>query len=209
MIKTHNLSFSYSLENTFNFPDFTCLPKETILITGKSGVGKTTLLHLLAGLQKPHSGSIFIDETDIVTLKDKSLDNFRGKNIGMILQQSHFLSSLTVLENLEMIAWINTGKKQTSKIEEILCKLDIENQKNKLTSNLSVGQQQRVSIARALLNEPKLILADEPTSNLDDENAALVANLLASLSQDFNASLLLVTHDSRLKEIFSNQINLV
>jgi len=208
MLQTKNLTFFYNKETQFAFPELSCDASNTLLITGNSGKGKTTLLHLLAGLLRPKNGEITIENTNISSLSEKKLDQFRGKNIGLILQQSHFIASMTVLENVVLASWLATGKKAVAKAEKLLSELDLENQKHKLPSQLSIGQQQRVSIARALINEPKLLLADEPTSSLDDENAFKVADLLEKLSKEYNAALVIVTHDSRLKNKFSNQINL-
>jgi ABC-type lipoprotein export system ATPase subunit len=207
-MKTTNLSFSYNNQTIFDFPNLVCNASETLLITGNSGKGKTTLLHILAGLLRPKTGEILINEINICNLSDKKLDAFRGKNIGLILQQSHFIASLNVLENVVLASWLATGKKATDKAKKLLVELDLQNQLHKLPSQLSIGQQQRVSIARALINEPKLLLADEPTSSLDDENARIVAHLLQKLALQYNAALVIVTHDQRLKEKFANQINL-
>lgn len=208
MLQTKNVTFFYNKETQFTFPELKCDASDTLLITGNSGKGKTTLLHLLAGLLRPKNGEISIENTNICSLSEKNLDQFRGKNIGLILQQSHFIASMSVLENVVLASWLATGKKAIQKAEKLLSELDLENQKHKLPSQLSIGQQQRVSIARALINEPKLLLADEPTSSLDDENAFKVAELLEKLSKEYNAALVIVTHDSRLKNKFSNQINL-
>ena len=197
MISTKNLLFSYSPDTAFAFPDIHCNKAETMLITGGSGKGKTTLLHLLGGLLKPQSGSINIEGTEIQNLSDNQLDKFRGRYIGIVLQQSHFIASLNVLENVVMSSWLATGKQASKKATELLEHLGLQDQLHKNTSKLSIGQQQRVSIARALINEPKLLLADEPTSSLDDENAENVAALLANLSAEFNAALIIVTHDRR------------
>jgi putative ABC transport system ATP-binding protein len=208
MIQSKNVTFTYNATTSFEFPDVNCEVSDALLITGISGKGKTTLLHLLGGLLRPNSGSIAIQQTNIANLSEKELDQFRGKNIGLVLQQSHFIASLNVLENVVLASWLATGKKATEKAKSLLKELDLEDQMYKLPSNLSVGQQQRVSIARALINEPKLLLADEPTSSLDDENAAKVADMLAHLSKEYKASLIIVTHDYRLKSKFSNQLNL-
>ncbi|WP_396172242.1 ABC transporter ATP-binding protein [Flavobacterium sp.] len=208
MIYTKDLIFSFNEKTTFAFPDLKNEASQTLLITGTSGKGKTTLLHLLGGLLRPNSGTISIQETNIASLSEKELDQFRGKNIGLVLQQSHFIASLNVLENVVLASWLATGKKAIEKAKSLLKELDLEDQIYKLPSNLSIGQQQRVSIARALINEPKLLLADEPTSSLDDENALKVADLLAHLSKEYQASLIIVTHDYRLKSKFSNQLNL-
>jgi ABC-type lipoprotein export system ATPase subunit len=208
MIRTQQLLFQYNSETQFHFPDLQCKTGETILITGSSGTGKTTLLHLLGGLLKPTSGSIIINEIDICGLSAKKLDYFRGQNIGLILQKAYFIASLTVLENIELASWLTDKTKKKEKAKELLSLLGLEKYVLKLPSQLSVGQQQRVSIARALINEPKLLLADEPTSSLDDENTKIVADLLASLSQKYNAALIIVTHDQRLKERFKTTIEL-
>jgi len=208
MIQSKNVTFTYNSTTSFEFPDINCEVADALLITGISGKGKTTLLHLLGGMLRPKSGTISIQETNIASLSEKELDQFRGKNIGLVLQQSHFIASLNVLENVVLASWLATGKNSIEKAKSLLKELDLEDQMYKLPSNLSVGQQQRVSIARALINEPKLLLADEPTSSLDDENAMKVADLLAQLSKEYKASLIIVTHDHRLKEKFSNQLNL-
>jgi ABC-type lipoprotein export system ATPase subunit len=209
MISTKNVTFSYQKDQLFHMPDLYCTAGNTILITGNSGKGKTTYLHLLAGLLKPITGSIEVGETDIVALSEKKTDAFRGKNIGIVFQKSSFISSLTVLENLEMTSWLVGRKKKTPKAKELLQKLDILEQSNKLPSQLSIGQLQRVSIARALMNEPKVLLADEPTSSLDDKNANAVIELLTNLSKEYKAALVIVTHDSRIKEKFHNQITMI
>lgn len=208
MIQTQNLTFSYAEKVNFVFPDIRAENGEALLITGGSGKGKTTLLHLLGGLLRPKKGSISIGETELSSLSEKQLDQFRGKNIGLVLQQSHFVEALSVLENVVLASWLATGKKAEEKAKLLLKQLDLEDQLYKLTSQLSIGQQQRVSIARALINEPRLLLADEPTSSLDDENAFKVATLLSDLSKEYKASLIIVTHDQRLKDRFPNQISL-
>lgn len=209
MISTSNVTFSYNKDQIFHMPDLYCEAGSTILITGDSGKGKTTYLHILGGLLKPTTGAIEIDKENMLVLSEKNLDKFRGKNIGIVLQKSHFVSALTVLENLEMASWLATGKKNSVRAKKLLEQLDVANQANKLPSQLSIGQQQRVSIARALMNEPKVLLADEPTSSLDDKNAEKVIELLTSLSKEYKAALVIVTHDSRIKEKFINKITLI
>lgn len=209
MISTKNITFSYNKDQTFIMPDLYCEAGSTILVTGNSGKGKTTYLHILAGLLQPNSGEIHIDKKEITHLKGSKADKFRGKNIGVVFQKSHFIAALSVLENLEMASWLATGKKHSKRAKELLQKLDISEQAHKLPSQLSVGQQQRVSIARALINEPKVLLADEPTSSLDDKNADNVIELLESLSKEYKTALIIVTHDSRIKQKFTNQITMV
>lgn len=209
MISTSGITFSYSNDQLFHMPDLYCEAGNTILITGDSGKGKTTYLHILAGILKPNKGEILIDKVNMVALSESKSDKFRGKNIGLVLQKSHFVAALTVLENLEMASWLATGKKNSARAKELLEKLDIANQANKLPNQLSIGQQQRVSIARALMNDPKVLLADEPTSSLDDKNAEKVIQLLTDLSKEYKAALVIVTHDARIKERFTNKITMV
>lgn len=208
MITTNNVNFSYGKNTTFQFPDIKSADGEALLITGGSGKGKTTLLHLLGGLLRPQAGEIFIQDIDITKLSDKKLDSFRGKNIGLVLQQSYFVASLSVLENVVLASWLATGKQAETKAKALLEQLDLKEQMHKLPSRLSIGQQQRVSIARALINEPKVLLADEPTSSLDDENAFIVAGMLSGLAKKYGTALVIVTHDQRLKDRFPNQISL-
>ncbi len=208
MIFTKNIGFSYTKSTSFNFPDITANTGETLLITGGSGRGKTTLLHLLGGLLRPQQGEVIIGDTNIAALSEKQLDHFRGKNIGIVLQQSYFVAALSVLDNVVLASWLATGKEAKDKAVNLLTDLGLKEQLHKLPSQLSIGQQQRVSVARALINSPKLLLADEPTSSLDDENAYIVADLLSSLAKQHGTSLIIVTHDQRLKDRFTNQIAL-
>lgn len=208
MISTKNLRFSYAKGTDFNFPDITASAGQSLLITGGSGKGKTTLLHLFGGLLRPQSGEVVVGDTNISSLSEKKLDHFRGKNIGLVMQQSYFVASLNVLENMVLASWLATGKQATEKARQLLEQLDLKDHLHKMPSQLSIGQQQRVSIARALINEPKLLLADEPTSSLDDENAYKVADMLNSLAQQYGTALVIVTHDQRLKDRFPNQITL-
>lgn len=208
MIQTHQLKFSYPNGLGFSFPNIKCEAQNTLLITGGSGKGKTTLLHLLGGLLQPSEGNVTIDEMEMTQLKASQLDRFRGRNIGFVLQQNHFVSSISVLDNVALASWLSEGKQNKEKAKQLLEQLGLSDQIHKLPSELSVGQQQRVSIARALINEPKLLLADEPTSSLDDENAQIVSKLLQEVSIKYNAALVVVTHDQRLKDFFDNQISL-
>src|SRR5690606_27693781 len=120
MISTKNLHFTYNSSTSFHFPDLSCEKADALLITGASGDGKTTLLHLLGGLQRAESGSIIIDDCDITSLSNRELDRFRGQNIGIVLQQSHFVASLNVLENLTLSSWLASGKKSDVRALELL-----------------------------------------------------------------------------------------
>lgn len=207
MITTKDVTFSYPSVR-FKFPDITCQSGQTLLITGESGKGKTTYLHILSGILRGYKGQVRIDGVDLNALSASELDQFRGKNIGLVLQESHFIASLSVLENLVFASWLSDHHKKQAKAIALLERLGLADQKDKKVAQLSIGQKQRVSIARALINEPKVLLADEPTSSLDDTNAQLVATLLSELAQEYKAALLIVTHDQRLKDIFGNFVSL-
>ena len=209
MIFTQNLCFEYQAGSAFSFPDITCPARETLLITGVSGVGKTTLLHLLSGIMSPSSGDITVGDKNITRMSERARDRFRGRHIGLVFQKSYFAGALTVLENLTLASWLATGEKRTDHAKALLNRLGLEEVQHQLPSRLSTGQQQRVSIARALMNDPKVLLADEPTSSLDDDNCKIVANILKEQSSATGAALLIVTHDLRLKNLFTNIIELI
>jgi len=206
MIKTKGLTYSYNQSETLSFPDITIDKNEQFLILGKSGCGKTTLLNLLSGLLKPQKGKVQINDTDIDQLSGVSLDRFRGENIGFVFQTPHFFNALTVQENL--IFAQKMGGKQVDKvtIKNILEELSIESKLKVKINELSVGEKQRVSIARALVNKPLVVFADEPTSALDDENCDAVSDLLKRQTEKHNATLVIVTHDNRLKDRFENHL---
>jgi putative ABC transport system ATP-binding protein len=209
MLLTKDLKFEYTPLVKFSFPDIECSLGDSLVITGESGSGKTTLLHLLGGLIKPNSGKVILNETEINTLDGSSLDKYRGKHISIIFQKMHFISSISVLENILLAQWLGTDKKDKDSAIQILERLQIVDQKDKNIKQLSQGQQQRVAIARALINQPSLILADEPTSALDNKNAEIVEKLLRESAQTMNAALVMVTHDMRMKKSAKNTIDLL
>jgi len=207
MIKTKGVKFNYDNQVFFDFPDINLKSGENLLIIGNSGIGKTTLLHLLAGLLKLNSGSIELFGKELRKLSSYQLDRFRKNNIGIIFQRPHFVNSLTVKENLQLAQYI-ANKKDDNRIESILKNLNIFDKSNKITNQLSQGEKQRASIALAIVNSPKLILADEPTSSLDDNNCSNVIKLLKKQATEFGAQLIVITHDSRLKKHFKKSIEL-
>jgi len=176
MIKTDALQFTYqdAEDHIFRFPNINLSPNEDILILGPSGVGKTTFLHLLAGLLPPKEGDILISNTYLNKLTRKQLDRFRGQHIGLIFQRAFFIRSLTVLENLTMRGRLSGKQSDRYRRDELLMQLGLSDLQNKRVYELSEGQQQRLSIALGVIHRPKVILADEPTSNLDDTNCEKV-----------------------------------
>jgi len=207
MILTKEVEFNYDNQIFFKFQDIDLKSNENLLIIGDSGVGKTTLMHLLAGLLKSNSGSIKLFDQELSQLSSHQLDRFRKNNIGIVFQRPHFVNSLTVKENLQLAQYI-ANKKDNNRIDSILKNLNIFDKSNKKTNQLSQGEKQRASIALAILNSPKLILADEPTSSLDDANCSKVIELLKKQATDFGAQLIVITHDSRVKKHFKNSIEL-
>ena len=207
MLITKEVEFNYDNQIFFKFQNIDLKSNENLLIIGNSGVGKTTLMHLLAGLLKSNSGSIKLFDQELSQLSSHQLDIFRKNNIGIVFQRSHFVNSLTVKENLQLAQYI-ANKNDNNRIESILKNLNIFDKSNKKTNQLSQGEKQRASIALAIVNSPKLILADEPTSSLDDTNCSMVIKLLKKQATDFGAQLIVITHDSRLKEHFKKSIEL-
>ena len=208
MLATKDLEFAYDQANSFKFPDITCEQGSHWLITGPSGCGKTTLLHLLAGLLRPTSGEVTINGQDISRLKSAKIDKIRGKRMGIIFQKPYFISSLTVAENVKIARYLNGLKESDIEVAAVLQKLNIGDKFSSRPQELSQGELQRLSIARALINNPAVILADEPTSSLDDDHCREALLLLKEQAEREQASLLIVTHDHRLKSYFSNIIQL-
>ena len=167
---------------------------EIAAIVGKSGAGKSTLLHILGTLDRPDEGHYHFEGKDVFSFSDKQLAEFRAKEIGFIFQFHHLLPEFTALENVEIASMIS-GNKDKSASVNILKEVGLEDRINHKPSEISGGEAQRVAIARALINSPKIILADEPTGNLDTENAESVIDLIFELRKKFNQTYLIVTHN--------------
>lgn len=209
MLRAENLVFTYpSGGPELAFPDILCEQAEQCLLLGQSGSGKTTLLQLLGGLRKPNAGKVIIGDTAINQLSPGALDRFRGRRLGIIFQTPHFVRALSVEENLLLAQRLAGHPPDRKRVGALLERLGITHKAGSRPDQLSVGEQQRVAIARALVNRPLLILADEPTSALDDVNAEQVVALLSEQATVDGATLLIVTHDQRLKDHFPKQIHL-
>jgi putative ABC transport system ATP-binding protein len=209
MIHLRQLRFGYDGgEDVVRVEEFVLDAQSNILVVGPSGCGKTTLLHLIAGLLPPKGGSVVVDGQDLAALSPAARDRFRGRHIGIVLQQFHLLPTLTALQNLLVAQSIAGLPVDREAAQAMLRALHVDERGAAYPHQLSVGQQQRVAIARALVNRPKLLLADEPTSNLDDEACAAVADLLLTTTAQHAVALVIATHDTRLKAKIPRQLSL-
>lgn len=207
MISIKGVAHQYGA-STINFKDWQINDGEQWLLLGQSGSGKTTLLHILTGILQPTHGEVSIADTNLYQLSSKNLDQFRGRNIGIIFQRPHLIKSLTIAENLALAQSFAKLPTNQQRIDEVLTSLEMQHKKNAYPSELSQGQLQRISIARAVINKPALLIADEPTSSLDDQNAETVLNLLMQQSGLNQATLVVATHDKRVKDAFTHTYSL-
>lgn len=208
MIKTQTLSYAYNTSKEIHFTDLEIRDNKQFLLLGESGSGKTTLLHLLGGLLTSQKGIIEVNGMDLTKLSEAELDRFRGTHYGFIFQRNHLIQALTVEKNLLIAPFLAGLKQDSDRIEEVLEQLGIADKKYAKIHELSLGQAQRVAIARAVLNKPAIILADEPTSALDDKNCDRVSELLLTVANQNQATLVIATHDQRLKSKITNLIQL-
>ncbi len=208
VLKGENISKSYKSEQAEArlqvLKDVSVEIKEGSItsIVGSSGSGKSTLLHILGGLDKPDSGTVYWGDKKISTMNSDQLAEFRNKNIGFVFQFHHLLPEFTALENVSMPALIagESLEKASKRALSLLERFGVGERKNHRPTQLSGGEQQRVSMARALMNKPSLILADEPTGNLDDANTATILNMLYQLRDEDDVTVLLITHEKTIAE---------
>ena len=199
MLKVENLKRYYKTNDVevraLDGVSFDVEKGEFISIIGASGSGKSTLLHLLGGLDYPTSGKVLIDGTDIYALKDDERTIFRRRNIGFVFQAYNLLPMLNVYENIIIPFGLDGDAVDKKYVDSVIDILEISNQKYKMPNELSGGQQQRVAIARALVTKPSLILADEPTGNLDSKSSSQVVYLLKKINKELGNTILMITHD--------------
>lgn len=205
MVHVDNISKTFTQNNTLTVLHNISLEigaSEIVAIVGASGAGKTTLLNIIGTLEKPDAGSVFINQTDVTKLSDKELSIFRNKHIGFIFQFHHLLPEFTALENVCLPALINgvSRKNAEARALELLHLLDVDQRANSKPSTLSGGEQQRVAVARALINEPTVILADEPSGNLDSLHAEQLHQLFFDLRDKLKQTFIIVTHNESLAE---------
>lgn len=199
MIRVSNQSYQYPGSKRIVFPDIHIVKGTHGLLLGDSGSGKTTLIHLIGGLLRAQQGSIEVNGTDLTSLSEHGLDKYRGQHFGFVFQKNHLISALSVEKNLLAAPFFAGMQPHAERLDTILNHLGLEGKRHSKIHELSQGQAQRVAIARALVNRPAVILADEPTSALDDKNCEKVIELLIEASAEHGATLIVATHDQRLK----------
>ena len=208
MLKSESIIFTYDGMTQFSFPDIQLEKGESLLVLGDSGVGKTTFIQILAGLLKSKSGKIKLENTNYNELSSKEMDQFRGKYIGMIFQKPHFVRNLNILDNLLLSLYLSEKKQDKRRVIELLEEIGLGNKLESMPHELSQGEQQRASIALAVIKQPDLILADEPTSSLDDVNCQKIITLLKEQAEKNKSKLIIITHDNRIKTQFNKSITL-
>lgn len=202
ILKIEHLSKIYGTEESavkaLDDVSFSVQKGEFVAIIGPSGSGKSTLLHLLGGVDQPTSGKIFVENTDIYALDETRLAIFRRRQIGLIYQFFNLIPTLTVKENMTLPLLLDNKHEDKKQFNELVKTLNLEHRLNHLPNQLSGGQQQRVSIGRAIISNPAIMLADEPTGNLDSKNSSEIIDLLKMLNKTFHQTLIVITHDERI-----------
>ncbi len=210
LLKLSNVNLNYTIDsksiNILKNISFEADNKETISVVGESGSGKTSLIMLIGGLEKVSSGNIYFRDTELSKMNEDEISKIRRKNIGIVFQSFYLIPNYTALENVSLSLEINKFDNPTVKAKEILDRFGLSNRFNNFPSQLSGGEQQRVAIARSVAMKPELILADEPTGNLDSENTDKISSLLFNYIEDENASLIMVTHDNNLANLTKRKI---
>ena len=206
MIELKGIEHQYASDVVLSLPDYSIEAGSHTLILGLSGSGKSTLLHIIGGVLRPTKGTVSVAGVDLATLKGHKLDRFRGQHIGIVFQQMHLLASLTVEQNVQLASYLAGKPQDNNRVKEVLSDLDLTEKANAYPNTLSQGQKQRVCIARAVMNKPDLILADEPTSSLDDVRSGNVLKLLIEQAERYGATLVIATHDQRIMRHVENQL---
>lgn len=208
MISVENIFKSYGHLEVLKGISLGIDKAEIISIVGASGAGKSTLLHIMGTLDRPDSGRVIINDKDISTLSEKKLSAFRNKEIGFVFQFHHLLPEFTAIENICIPAYIagESKKAATLKAEKLLEYLQLSDRKEHKPSALSGGEQQRVAVARALINNPSVVLADEPSGNLDSASSLELHNLFLKLREEFNQTFVIVTHNKDLAAMSDKQV---
>jgi len=208
MIAVRGLAHRYGEAEALHLPEWKVAQGERWLVLGPSGCGKTTLLHILAGLVRPSEGQVEVAGESLLKLEGARLDRWRATTVGIVLQALHLVKHLSVRDNLRLAQYLAKAPQDDARIDDTLGALGVAAKSARRPSELSQGEQQRVAIARAVVNRPKLVLADEPTANLDDAAAAAVVDLLSEQAARHGATLVVATHDARVKGKFRERLEL-
>src|SRR5258705_2295635 len=208
MLSVKNLGQRFGEKTVLHVADWSVGAGERSLVIGPSGCGKSTLLHILAGLARPSEGHVSIFQKEVFSLKNAEIDRWRGATVGIVLQALHLVQHLTVRANLRLAQYLAHLPQDDKAVDEALAALGVAAKASGRPGELSQGEQQRVAIARAVVNGPKLLLADEPTSSLDDAAAARAPDLLLGQAERHGATLVVATHDARVKAKFRDRLEL-
>ena len=208
VVDINDLNAGYGTKTVVSLARLQIAKGEHTLLLGPSGCGKTTLLNVVAGIAELHSGHVTINGTALENLTVSERDRFRGKNIGLVMQRLHLISALTIYKNMRLVPQLAGVAVDDAAILNALDKLGVADKLHHYPRQLSQGEAQRVAIARAVVNRPALILADEPTSALDDANCLAAIDLLFAEASEFGATLIVATHDARIKTRFTRVIQL-
>lgn len=213
LLKLQNVNLKYQNDKknlkVLNNINLTVKKKETISIVGESGSGKTSLIMLIGGLEKATSGKIYFNNNDLTNLSEDKISEIRRKNIGIVFQSFYLIPNYSALENVALTLELNKFRNPNSQAKELLNRFGLKNRFNNLPSQLSGGEQQRVAIARAIAMKPELILADEPTGNLDSENSSMISKILFNYVAEEGSSLIMVTHDHKLANKSKRKIKII
>jgi len=213
LLKLQNVNLKYQNDKknlkVLNNINLTVKKKETISIVGESGSGKTSLIMLIGGLEKATSGKIYFNNKDLTNLSEDKISEIRRKNIGIVFQSFYLIPNYSALENVALTLELNKFSNPNSQAKELLYRFGLKNRLNNLPSQLSGGEQQRVAIARAIAMKPELILADEPTGNLDSENSLMISKILFKYVAEEGSSLIMVTHDHKLANKSKRKIKII
>ena len=213
LLKLQNVNLKYQNDKNnlkvLNNINLTVKKKETISIVGESGSGKTSLIMLIGGLEKATSGKIYFNNNDLTNLSEDKISEIRRKNIGIVFQSFYLIPNYSALENVALTLELNKFRNPNSQAKELLYRFGLKNRFNNLPSQLSGGEQQRVAIARAIAMKPELILADEPTGNLDSENSLMISKILFNYVAEEGSSLIMVTHDHKLANKSKRKIKII
>ena len=199
MLICENISFAIDGSKLISDINLKIQPQKDLLITGPSGIGKTSLLSILCGLQKPTQGNVKYNDINLYDMSENKIDDFRGKELGIVFQNFNLINSFTIKQNLDIA---NTVSKQNNN-DQLLQRVGLAEKSHLQVSKLSVGEKQRLAVARAFIGKPKWIFCDEPTSSLDNKNTDVIINLIKEESLRCKASLILITHDTRVQSILN------